>query len=80
MRELEIVRKFSDPLTCHPFDERIADKAAELRAILVKQGNLIGPYDLQIAASALELRLTLVTHNLKEFARVPGLPLEDWES
>lgn len=41
---------------------------------------MIGPYDLQIAAIALANDLTLVTHNTREFARVPDLRLEDWEA
>jgi len=38
----------------------------------------IGPYHLQIAAIALANGLTLVTHNSREFSRVPELRLEDW--
>ena len=45
---------------------------------LASQGTPIGPYDLQIAAIALAHDLTVVTHNTREFARVPGLKLEDW--
>ena len=40
----------------------------------------IGPYDLMLAAQALRLGAVLVTHNISEFARVPGLMLEDWQS
>ena len=39
-----------------------------------------GPYDLLIAATALEHGATLVTNNVREFARVPGLMVEDWLS
>ncbi len=42
--------------------------------------NAASPYDLQIAAIALAHRCTLVTHNVAEFQRVPGLTVEDWES
>ena len=38
------------------------------------------PNDLLIAAIALTHNLTLVTHNISEFSRVPGLTIEDWES
>jgi tRNA(fMet)-specific endonuclease VapC len=40
---------------------------------------LIGPYDLMLAAQALRLGATLVTHNIAEFGRVPGLQFEDWQ-
>jgi tRNA(fMet)-specific endonuclease VapC len=40
----------------------------------------IGPYDLMLAAQALRLGAVLVTHNTAEFARVPNLTVEDWQS
>ena len=43
-------------------------------------GEVIGPHDLQIAAIALHHNLTLVTHNTREFGRIPSLRLDDWES
>ncbi len=49
-----------------------------LRAHLAAAGRLIGPNDLWIAAHALSLDLPLVSHNLREFERVPGLAVETW--
>lgn len=43
-------------------------------------GTPIRPYDLQIAAIALANNLILVTHNIREFSRVEGLKIEDWEA
>lgn len=40
----------------------------------------IGPYDLMLAAQALRLGAVLVTHNIAEFGRVPGLTVDDWQS
>lgn len=40
----------------------------------------IGPYDLMLAAQALRLGAVLVTNNTAEFARVPSLNVEDWQS
>lgn len=51
---------------------------AEIRSYLAAQGNMIGPNDLLIAAHALAVDLVLVTANLREFARVPKLRLENW--
>lgn len=49
-----------------------------LRAELERKGVPIGAYDLMIAAHALSLGLTLVTNNVREFARVDGLRLDNW--
>jgi tRNA(fMet)-specific endonuclease VapC len=61
-----------------PFEEEDAVAAGELRAALETAGTPIGPYDLLIAAQALRNRATLVTANVSEFARVPGLSWQDW--
>jgi len=61
-----------------PFDAA-ADRFGDIRAHLAKLGTAIGPYDLMIAATALVSGLTLVTHNTREFSRVPGLNLADWQ-
>jgi tRNA(fMet)-specific endonuclease VapC len=53
--------------------------AAEIRAILNAAGTPIGPYDVLIAGQAVARNLTLITHNTREFSRVPGILLDDWE-
>lgn len=60
------------------FDEQDAPIAGQLRRALEAAGMPIGPYDLLIAAQALRTGATLVTANVAEFARVPGLAWEDW--
>ena len=60
------------------FDMACAQRAGQLRAQLELQGTPIGPYDLQLAATALAHGITVVSRNTREFARVPGLLLEDW--
>lgn len=62
------------------FDREDARRAGEVRAALALKGTPIGPYDVLIAGQALARNMTLVTHNLGEFMRVPGLLLEDWET
>jgi tRNA(fMet)-specific endonuclease VapC len=61
-----------------PFDDSAAEEHARIRAHLADQGLPIGPYDSQIATIAKVNQSTLVTHNTREFSRVPGLNLEDW--
>ncbi len=51
-----------------------------LRAQQEKKGNLVGGNDLLIAAQAISLGFTLVTANVREFARVKGLRCENWLS
>jgi tRNA(fMet)-specific endonuclease VapC len=51
----------------------------EIRAYLARLGKPIGPYDMQIAAIALAHNVILVTHNTREFSRIPDLQIEDWE-
>jgi tRNA(fMet)-specific endonuclease VapC len=62
------------------FDRDDARAAARLRATLRAAGTPIGPYDVLIAGQALARGLTLVTRNTREFARVEGLAVEDWEA
>jgi tRNA(fMet)-specific endonuclease VapC len=67
------------PYASLPFDDRCAVTCAKVRYVLERAGTPIGPYDVQIATIALTNGLTLVTHNTREFSRVSGLDLEDWE-
>jgi tRNA(fMet)-specific endonuclease VapC len=60
-------------------DKEDARQAGRLRAALALEGTPIGPYDVLIAGQALAREMTLVTHNRKEFGRVPGLRVEDWQ-
>jgi len=62
-----------------PFDDNVALIYGEIRAQLTALGTPIGPNDFQIAAIALSNNLILVTHNVREFSRVNGLQIEDWE-
>ena len=59
-------------------DAAVARGYGRLRAHLRAIGQPIGPNDLWIAAHALALDVPLITHNLSEFRRVPGLSVETW--
>ncbi|MFZ5629756.1 MAG: type II toxin-antitoxin system tRNA(fMet)-specific endonuclease VapC [Spirochaetota bacterium] len=78
-RKLRLIRDFISSFASIPINDQIADKCGEIRATLEKAGTPIGPYDLLIAATAVSHATILVTHNSREFSRVPGVQLEDWE-
>ena len=62
------------------FTEDDAVWAASIRADLAAKGVSIGPFDSLIAAQAVSRGLILVTNNIREFSRIPGLKTEDWLS
>ncbi|MFB8230889.1 type II toxin-antitoxin system VapC family toxin [Cellulosimicrobium sp. NPDC055967] len=61
-----------------PFDGLAAMHAGRVRALLAARGTPIGPYDALLAGHARSLGLVMVTNNVREFTRVPGLEVEDW--
>ena len=61
-----------------PLDKESDRHYAEIRTYLSRKGRPIGSNDLLIAAHTLALDLILVTNNVDEFARVPGLSIENW--
>lgn len=75
---LNALRHFLEPLEIADFDPVAAEAYGRLRNTLERAGTPIGPLDTQIAAHALALGVTLVTNNMREFSRVPGLHLENW--
>ena len=77
-RNREALDQFVSPLEVAPFDRQATAVYGKLRAALEKKGQSIGSLDLLIAAHAVRLDVRLVTHNVREFGRVPGLRIEDW--
>ena len=77
-RNQRALEQFLEPLEIADFDRSAALVYGRLRAALEAAGTPIGPLDTQIAAHALALGVILVSNNQREFARVPGLRLEDW--
>lgn len=63
-----------------PFTQADAFRYAALRSRLEKRDEGIGPIDTLIAAQALRLDAVVITRNLREFSRVPGLKVENWQS
>lgn len=67
-----------EAIPVHPFAPNADWHYGEIRVFLQRQGKIISGNDLLIAAHALALGATLVSDNVREFSRVPGLKLENW--
>jgi len=74
----EALERFLIPLEIADFDGSAAWAYGRIRSTLEARGTPIGPLDTLIAAHAVSLHATLVTNNVREFGRVPGLEVEDW--
>lgn len=70
--------RFLAPLSVLPFDPAASAEYGEIRAYLQRQGTPIGPLDMLIAGHARAEGAVLVTNNVREFERVPGLAVENW--
>ena len=77
-RNLDDIEGMIARLEVLPFDELAAVHFGQLRAELARAGTPIGPYDQMIAGHARASGLVLVTNNIDEFKRVPGLRFENW--
>ncbi|PMR77699.1 type II toxin-antitoxin system tRNA(fMet)-specific endonuclease VapC [Billgrantia endophytica] len=77
-RNLTVVEGFAARLDILDYDTNAAAHTGQLRAELARHGTPIGPYDQMIAGHARSLGLVVVSNNLREFERVPGLRTEDW--
>jgi tRNA(fMet)-specific endonuclease VapC len=75
LRRIELLQSAFTPL---PLTPAVVPVYASVRSHLEAKGSPIGPNDTWIAAHALEQGLTLVTNNVREFRRVPGLRVENW--
>lgn len=72
------VTQVLDCIEIIPLDVPVDEHYVDIRNTLERAGTPIGPNDLLIAAHARALDMILVTDNVKEFARVPGLEVENW--
>jgi len=70
--------RFLFPFTILPFDSAAASEYGAIRAWLQELGTPIGPMDMLIAGHARAENMVLVTNNVREFKRVPGLKIENW--
>ncbi len=65
-------------LTILDVDRLVAFKFGEMRAQLLDRGQPVGSVDLMIGTTALVHGLTMVTHNVRHFSKIPGLTIGDW--
>ena len=77
-RARSLLEQFSRVVQVVPLTAEAGLHYGEVRAVLQRAGTPIGNSDLWIAAHALALGVPLVSNNLHEFERVPGLKLENW--
>lgn len=77
-QNLTHLNEFLSRFVSLPFDDRAAEHFAQLQVVLRREGTPIGHYDAMIAAIALAHDLIVVTRNVREFSRVPGLAVEVW--
>jgi tRNA(fMet)-specific endonuclease VapC len=75
---LAVIEDMGSRLDVLPYSAKAAQHYGSIRAALEKQGQTIGVNDLHIAAHARSEGLSLVSNNLREFERVPGLQFENW--
>jgi tRNA(fMet)-specific endonuclease VapC len=79
-KTLHILEELTSLIPPIPLSTDAGEHYGKIRSHLEKQGKLIGNNDLWIAAHALAAELILVTNNVKEFARIPKLKIENWVS
>jgi tRNA(fMet)-specific endonuclease VapC len=77
-QNIEAVEQFTARLEVLPFSAKAAAHFGQIRAELARVGRPCGAYDMLIAAHARSEGLTLVTNNVPEFQRMPGLRLDNW--
>ena len=77
-RNRQALDLFLAPLAILPFDEAALWAYGDLRAAMERKGTPIGSLDMLIAAHALSIQATVVSNNLADFERVPGLQLDNW--
>ena len=75
---LQVIEDFASRLEVLPYTAMAAQQYCSIRCSLEKLGTPIGVNDLHIAAQARSQGLVVVTNNVSDFARVPGLLVENW--
>jgi tRNA(fMet)-specific endonuclease VapC len=77
-QNLKIFKSFLEDINVLDFDKAAAEKFAQLKTTLKREGNLVEDLDLMIASICLVNNFVLVTNNTKHFSRIEGLSVENW--
>jgi len=77
-KNTQALAKFLSTVTVIDYDTKAAETYGEIRAVLERKGQVIGPLDMLIAAHAKSMGFIIVTNNMSEFGRIDGLVVEDW--
>jgi tRNA(fMet)-specific endonuclease VapC len=75
---LAAIEHFVARLDVLPFDAKAAAHYGQVRAELERSGTPCGPHDMQIGGHARSQGLIIVTNNIREFSRMPGIRVENW--
>lgn len=75
---LRLLELFFEQFSSVAFDDKCAEYYGVMRALLAKDGRIIGANDLLIASIAQAHNLVLLTRNTDEFVRIPGLRVDEW--
>lgn len=78
VENLTVIEHFVARLEVLPFGDKAAAHYGQLRAELERAGTPCGPHDMQIGGHARSEGLILVTNNMREFVRMPGIRAENW--
>ena len=76
-RHLQEPKEIEETFTVLPLVNWARDYA-EIRQSLVSQGMIVGDFDIIIGVTARQYGLTVVTHNIKHFEKMPGVQCVDW--
>jgi len=78
LENLQAIEHFSARLEVLPFPARAATHYGQIRAELERRSKPVGEHDMLIGAHARAEGLIVVTNNVREFRRMPGLRVENW--
>jgi tRNA(fMet)-specific endonuclease VapC len=78
IENLTAIEHFTARLEVLPFEAKAAAHYGQVRAELEHAGTPCGPHDMQIGGHARSEGLIIVTNNMREFVRMPGIRAENW--